>query len=163
MGCFSAFFARFVGVASPLSPLTLRRRLLKKLASRSSQTGDCGQSRPSVASLDELSVEFSKMEKPSTKGPSSSSLSRMVSGDELDGRASGGRCMLRTPAGRAGTRGPGFSLGSLELGGRSVRVEPDSGSAARCSGRGVGAMSPSKKVQRLELITTRCGLAFLQV
>lgn len=135
MGCFKAFLAFFVGVASPLSPLTLRRRLLKKLSSRSSQTGDCGQSRPSVASLDELSVEFSKMEKPSTKGPSSSSLSRMVSGDEVDGRASAGRCMLRAPAGRAGTRGPGLRKHSLcvaaALGGSSVI----SGSAARCSGR----------------------------
>ena len=44
--------------------------------------------------LDDESVEFSKMDQPSTTGPSSSSLSTTVKGDEMCWRESWGRCIL---------------------------------------------------------------------
>ena len=49
------------------------RRRRRKLSRRSSQMGLWGASRPSVVSEDDESVEFSKMDQPSTTGPSSSS------------------------------------------------------------------------------------------
>ena len=44
--------------------------------------------------LDDESVLFSKMDQPSTTGPSSSSLSTTVKGDEMCWRESWGRCIL---------------------------------------------------------------------
>ena len=69
--------ARFVPTSEP-SPRprgghkrSARRR--RRLPRRSSQIGLWGASRPSVVSEDDESVEFSKMDQPSTTGPSSSS------------------------------------------------------------------------------------------
>ena len=78
--------------------------------------GDCGASRPSVVSEDDESVEFSKMDQPSTTGPSSSSESTTcvkivtpssrrshgadfhavttVRGEEMCWRESWGRCIV---------------------------------------------------------------------
>ena len=67
------FVRFFVGVAAASWSTLKARRRRKKDSRRSSQMGLWGASRPSVVSEDDESVEFSKMDQPSTTGPSSSS------------------------------------------------------------------------------------------
>ena len=67
------FVRFFVGVAAASWSTLKARRRRKKLSRRSSQMGLWGASRPSVVSEDDESVLFSKMDQPSTTGPSSSS------------------------------------------------------------------------------------------
>ena len=75
-------FVRFF-VASPASWSTERRGAGGEGLEAVLPDGDWGASRPSVVSEDDESVEFSKMDQPSTTGPSSSSLSTTVKGDQL--------------------------------------------------------------------------------
>ena len=84
----------FVGVAAASWSTLKARRRLKKLSRRSSQMGLWGASRPRVVSEDDESVLFSKMDQPSTTGPSSSSLSTTVKGEEMCWRESWGRCIV---------------------------------------------------------------------
>ena len=84
------FVRFFVGVAAASWSTEKARRRRRKDSRRSSQMGDCGASRPSVVSEDDESVEFSKMDQPSTTGPSSSSESttcvKIVTPDAVTGR-----------------------------------------------------------------------------
>ena len=109
----------FVGVAAASWSTLKARRRRKKDSRRSSQMGDWGVSRPRVVSEEDESVLFSKMDQPSTTcegnkstsesgalevavmisalegaGPSSSSLSTTVKGEEMCWRESWGRCIL---------------------------------------------------------------------
>ena len=84
----------FVGVAAASWSTLKARRRRRKDSRRSSQMGLWGASRPRVVSEEDESVEFSNMDQPSTTGPSSSSLSTTVKGEEMCWRESCGRCIL---------------------------------------------------------------------
>ena len=127
----------FVGVAAASWSTLKARRRLKKLSRRSSQMGLWGASRPSVVSLEEESVEFSNMDQPSTTGPSSSSLSTTVKGDEMCWRESWGRCILfqrGRRSGRVGKKIPGAS-GLIPLAVRASGLLPEGAEAAAAAAR----------------------------
>ena len=133
-----ARFVRFlVGVAAASWSTLKARRRRRKDSRRSSQMGLCGASRPRVVSDDELSVEFSNIDQPSTTGPSSSSLSTTVKGEEMCWRESWGRCILfqrGRRSGRVGKKIPG-APGFFPLAVRASGLLPEGAEAAAAAAR----------------------------